>query len=235
MAGKNTLSNICLLLHCLFVYVYGSRGSVHIGVIVTKPPHYFSEVQTKPALDMAVQRIHDMVLDGRLSRNISMTYIMKATLDSCDGFTAMVAPALATEFKYIESVTAIFGPSCSEEMERVADLAAYWSLAVITASAVDIELDNKERYSTVIRAFYRASQYLSLFKEVFNLFQWTRGSMVFQTCCIFRNIGESVEKSKELGESEELQLFSFDGEDEESLYAALSSAAKVSRGESEST
>lgn len=189
---------IALLLLCCFHphdCLINEYCNVTLGVIVTSNKlHHHSELFTRPAIDIAVQKVHEMVRDKRFVANITMSYMMRETLESCDGYTSMIGPAVAAELALTNLVTAIMGPSCSEETIGVADLAAYWNITLFTPISATVALDDKIRYQTVTRLSYKASEIFSLFENLFRFYGWERGYFLYQQCCLYRLIFDAMEQ-----------------------------------------
>lgn len=91
----------------------------------------------------------------------------------------MKAPGIATTLYYEHKVKAFIGPPDSAETERVADLAAYWNIPILSGVSTYSALDNKSRYLTLTRTSNKISTIVAVTNQLFKEFAWNAAAIIY--------------------------------------------------------
>ncbi|XP_041366866.1 atrial natriuretic peptide receptor 3-like [Gigantopelta aegis] len=143
--------------------------------VVWMVPEYYPEYNISASigtLAMALKRIQtDQLLPDYDHFNITW-------LDTpCDSQKSI---GLLTDhlIKY-HTTDVIIGPPCTEAMVPVADLAAYYNVPIFSWVTRQYVLDDKTKYSTLVRSRPPISSLVEMFYAISIRFKWKRAAMVY--------------------------------------------------------
>lgn len=107
---------------------------VTVGVIMSGGFHTYSQIHMKPSLDLALERLDKQNKNGSFVQDLSFSYVLGETGNTCDPDAGVHAPAVAADIFYRHNVSAFFVPSCPVSVMSVSDMAAYWNLPIATGT-----------------------------------------------------------------------------------------------------
>ena len=91
----------------------------------------------------------------------------------------MKAPGIATKLYIEHEIKAFIGPPDSAETERIADLAAYWNIPILSGVSTYSALDNKKRYQTLTRTSNKISTIVTVTNLLFKEFEWNAAAIIY--------------------------------------------------------
>ena len=152
---------------------------ITLGLMSPSEESFIHTAQLKPAVDIAVENVAEMVRLGHYL-NFTLVVFFNETGAGCNahnGEILMVAAYMYLQF----SVDAFIGPPCSSEAASVGDLADYWNLPMVTAVMPSFTFLNPQiRFPTMSRLGYRLiSQYMCVV-ETARLFHWNTFAIIHQ-------------------------------------------------------
>ena len=175
---------LCLVCSCI--------DAVHIPVVVFPSPDdtVYAAKRLIPALEIARDIISARVESGAYA-NFTINWFVSET--GCSHAERLSVGVAAQRF-FLENATAFIGPTCSNNMLSVGDLAAFLNITVLSGSASAHELDDKDRYTTLTQMVYKPSVMASFVEELFETYKWDSCTLIRSVPDIFTLAGEALEE-----------------------------------------
>lgn len=175
-------------------FVHSQQVSINVGLIFSDvgglPLHYW---HFKPACDIAIKTVNEEARNGHYL-NISLSSVLGVTDISC-GRPLMKSSGVASDLYHDHYVKAIFGPPCSDETERVAEIAAYWNIPILSGLSTASILNNKDTYLTLTRTSSKISTLVDFIVKIVVEFEWEAVAVIYTSDDYYRFVYEGMERA----------------------------------------
>ncbi|XP_055899976.1 atrial natriuretic peptide receptor 1-like [Biomphalaria glabrata] len=166
------LITVTLILTWHSVFSVKNVTGIKIGVLLISDINVpYSIQRTGPAIHIAVEKVNQNLMEG-----YRLVTVIRVYDNLCD---ARYASGAAAELHFIDQVQAIVGPGCSNALDHVARLAAYWNIPIVTGLGENGIFNNKTTYPTLTRFAYCQCRIRSVFANTFTLFKWTNIALIY--------------------------------------------------------
>ena len=216
---------VASLLFLSAVYSDASQTIVHLGVLLPAGERYiFVTSRVKPGVDIALETVQK-----RIYENKYLNFTLKSSFQNTGLLCSpnhMIAPGIASELYFRNSVDAFVGPPCSFPTIGVADLAAHWNIPILSGVSTSSDLDNKARFRTLTRTAYKLGTLATFVYKIFERYNWRRCSIIWDSWPTFRLVSTAVRKTLT---SKEVYIHDIPLSDFDSMEEAFDNAAVHSR------
>ena len=166
-------SVISLLFLSLLCKRSESIQNVHLVASFVRDPSQVVHYEiVKPALELAVDEVNE-----RYRSTLKFSVNVKNDTDSC--FSNLAGAVVAEEFyRSIQTVDAIFGPSCDSALDQVARMAAVWNIPIFTAGGLSPIFSDKTTYSTLTRLSFSIDRVSHFIIQILKENDWHHISVI---------------------------------------------------------
>ena len=159
-------------------YIHTQHVAITVGLMFSdiggRPLHYW---HFKPACDIAIATVNKEARKGHYL-NISLSSVL-GTTDAFCGRPFIRASGVASDLYNDHNIKAIFGPPCSDETERVAEIAAYWNIPILSGLSTAPILNNKDAFRTLTRTSNKISTLVDFIVKIMDEFEWQAVAVVY--------------------------------------------------------
>ena len=176
------------------IFIHSQHVSITVGLIFSEigglPLHYW---HFKPACDIAIATVNENARNGHYL-NISLSSVLGTTDISC-GRPLMKSSGVASDLYNDHNIKAIFGPPCSDETERVAEIAAYWNIPILSGLSTASILNNKDAFRTLTRTSSKISTLVDFIVKTMDEFEWQAVAVVYTPDDFYRFVYEGMDRA----------------------------------------
>ncbi len=157
-----------------YVVTLTTTTEVRVVLFLSKRTKGLLGNRNLPAFEIARETISSCVESGEYF-NFSVQYIHSSK--GCEN-PKKSAVGLAARSIFKGGIMAFFGPTCSDNMLAVGDLAAALDVPVFSCSAITHDLEDKARFPTMTQTIFKASTMISFMGELFHRFGWKTCALI---------------------------------------------------------
>ena len=112
--------------------------------------------------------------------------------DAFCGIPFIKSSGVASDLYYEHNIKVIFGPPCSDETERGAEIAAYWNIPILSGLSTASILNNKDAYLTLTRTSSKISTLVDFIVKVVDEFEWLAVAVVYTLNSFYSVVHEEM-------------------------------------------
>lgn len=167
---------------------------VTVGVIMSGGFHTYSQIHMKPSLDLALEKLDKQNENGSFVQDLSFSYVLGKTGNTCDPDDGVHAPAVAADIFYRHNVSAFLVPSCPVSVMSVSDMADYWNLPIATGT-LSLKADDRGRSPTLTTTSFILSELTTALAELSVWNHWKIFSILYTGDETYRMMAFNVRKN----------------------------------------
>lgn len=190
---------------------------------------FLSETETSilgrrilPAFEIAQETLSDRV---EMGESFNFTLFLFYSSTGCQ-YPLRSAVGVGARLFFEEGAVAFFGPTCSDSLLAVADLAATLNIPVFSGSASSHNLDDKTRFPTLTQTVYKPLTMVSFLNEIFDKYGWNNHVLIHEAANVFDLAADAIADGLRLAGKRSYIIYVNDDED---FDAVLKEASVISQ------
>ena len=190
---KRDLFLLFLLLNITSKCIHSQHVAITVGLMFSDIGGYsvLHYHHFKPACDIAIETVNEEARKGHYL-NISLSSVVGITDASC-GKPFIKSSGVASDLYHDHGIKAVFGPPCSDESERVAEIGAYWNIPVLSGLSTASILNDKDTYLTLTRTSSKVSTLVDFIVKIVDEFEWHAVAVVHASAGFYKIVHQGIE------------------------------------------